>query len=318
MKNNKPVTIAIGLVLLVLFGSVLFVFQVRNTEVAIKTTFGNPSSDAITEPGAYLRWPWPIQKIYRFDKRIQNLEDKFEESTTRDSFNLLVEVFAGWRIDKPDVFLPKFPDASISEAERQLRDQVRSAKRTIVGQYEFADLISTDESKLKLEEIETRILEQVRQGTEEKYGIKFEFLGIRRLGVPESISEKVISRMESERQKLIDQIEGEGEEEAQKIRSEADKQTGIILAQAEAERRKLLGEGEALAADSYAVFEKNPDLARALMQIEAFREGLSDQTTLILDSSTPPFNLLDPNQARELVESITETEAASHSSDDAK
>lgn len=306
MKNNKPITIAIGLLLLVLFGSVLFVFQVRNTEVAIKTTFGKPSSNAVSEPGAYLRLPWPIQKIYRFDKRIQNLEDKFEESTTRDSFNLLVEVFAGWRIDKPDVFLPKFPDASIAEAERQLRDQVRSAKRSVIGQYEFADLISTDESKLKLQEIETRILDQVRKGTEEKYGIRFEFLGIRRLGVPESISEKVISRMESERQRLIEQIEGEGEEEAQKIRSEADKQTGILLAQAEAERKRLLGEGEAEAAQYYEVFERNPELARFLLKLEAFRQSLSDQTTLILDPTTPPFDMLDPVQSEKTRKAIAE------------
>ncbi len=310
MKNNKPITIAIGLVLLLLFGSVLFVFQVRNTEVAIKTTFGKPSSDAISSPGAYFRWPWPIQKIYRFDKRIQNLEDRLEETTTRDSFNLLIEVFAGWRIDKPEIFLPKFPDASIAEAERQLRDQVRSAKRTIIGQYEFGDLISTDETRLKLQEIEQRILAMVREGTEEKYGIKFEFLGIRRLGVPESISEKVISRMESERQRLIDQIEGEGEEEAQKIRSEADKQTGILLAQAEAERRRLLGEGEAEAAQYYEVFESNPELARSLLKLEAFKQALGEQTTLILDPATPPFDMLDPEKAEATRKAIVEAQEA--------
>lgn len=296
MKNNKSITIAIGLILLVLFGSVLFIFQVRNTEVAIKTTFGKPSSEAIVNPGAYLRWPWPVQKIYRFDKRIQNLEDKFDETLTTDSFNLLVEVFAGWRIDRPEVFLPKFPDASIAEAERQLKDQVRTSKRNIIGQYFFADLISTDEAKLKLQEIESKILEEVKKNTEEKYGVKFEFLGIRRLGVPESISEKVISRMEADQQKTIDRLEGEGEEEATKIRSEADKQAGILLAQAEADAKRITSEGEAEAAEYYAVFEEKPELAKFLLSIQAMKDSLGNQTTLILDPNTPPFDMLDPNK----------------------
>lgn len=305
MNNNKPITIAIGAILLILFGSVLFIFQVKNTEVAIKTTFGKPSEKAISNPGAYLRWPWPIQKIYRFDKRVQNLDDKFDETLTKDRFNLLIEVYAGWRIDKPEVFLPKFPDASIAEAARQLNDQVRTSKRNIIGNYEFKDLISTDETKIKLNEIEQKILQEVKGNTEEKYGVKFEFLGIRRLGVPDSISEKIISRMEAEQQKIIDQIEGEGAEIELKIRSEADKESGILIAQAEAEAMKLRSEGEAEAAKFYAVFEKNPELAKFLLSIEAMNASLNDQTTLILDPSTPPFDMLNPDKmssAREAIE----------------
>jgi membrane protease subunit HflC len=112
--------------------------------------------------------------------------------------------------------------------------------------------------------------------------------------------------MESERQRLIEQIEGEGEEEAQKIRSEADKQTGILLAQAEAERKRLLGEGEAEAAQYYEVFERNPELARFLLKLEAFRQSLSGQTTLILDPTTPPFDMLDPVQSEKTRKAIAE------------
>ncbi len=307
MKNNKSITIAIGIILLVLFGSVLFVFQVSNTEVAIKTTFGAPSNKAIVKPGAYLKWPWPVQKIYRFDKRIQNLEDKFDETLTSDRFNLLVEVYAGWRIDKPEVFLPKFPDASIQEAERQLKDQVRTSKRNIIGQYRFADLISTDESKLKLEEVEKKILDEVRKYTEEKYGVKFEFLGIRRLGVPQSISEKVISRMEADQQKTIDQLEGEGQEEATKIRSEADKEAGILRAQAEATAKKIISEGEAEAAEYYAVFEKKPELAKFLLSIQAMVDSLGDQSTLVLDPNTPPFDMLDSSRVSASQEALKNT-----------
>ncbi|MBI5773876.1 MAG: hypothetical protein HZA89_09065, partial [Verrucomicrobia bacterium] len=42
MKRNT-LTLTIGGLLLVLFGLLLFMFQVRQTEVALVTTFGKPS-----------------------------------------------------------------------------------------------------------------------------------------------------------------------------------------------------------------------------------------------------------------------------------
>ena len=78
MKRNF-LTVVIGAVLIVIFALLLFVFQVRQSEVAVVTTFGKPVRD-LTEPGAYFKWPWPVQKVYKFDQRVQNFEDKFSET----------------------------------------------------------------------------------------------------------------------------------------------------------------------------------------------------------------------------------------------
>ena len=74
MKRNA-LTLVVGLILLVIFFLLLFTFQVRQTEVVVVTTFAKPSADPITKPGLYFKWPMPIQKVYRFDKRIHNFED---------------------------------------------------------------------------------------------------------------------------------------------------------------------------------------------------------------------------------------------------
>src|SRR5260221_13654267 len=72
MKKN-PLTIIIGILLIIIFGLWLFVFQVRKSEVVLITTFGKPTR-AIVEPGGpYFKWPWPIQRGYRFDLRIADL-----------------------------------------------------------------------------------------------------------------------------------------------------------------------------------------------------------------------------------------------------
>jgi len=77
MRN--PVTFIVGLIILVIFGSISFFFQVRQNEVAFLTTFGK-ASDEVVKPGLRFKLPWPIQKVHRFDARLQNFEGKFEQT----------------------------------------------------------------------------------------------------------------------------------------------------------------------------------------------------------------------------------------------
>src|SRR5574342_692707 len=102
MKRN-PLTLVIGILLILIVGLLLFVFQVRKSEVVVVTTFGKPTRD-IDQPGAYVKLPWPIQSVHRFDQRVQNFEDKFTEGLTSDSFNLLTSVYVGWKITDPKAF----------------------------------------------------------------------------------------------------------------------------------------------------------------------------------------------------------------------
>ena len=46
------------------------------------------------------------------------------------------------------------------------------------------------------------------------------------------------------------------------------------------------------AQDYYKVFEEKPELAIFLMQLKALEESLKERTHLILDTQTPPLNLL--------------------------
>ena len=86
---DKPKTGAWWRIILV--GLLLFVYQVRKSEVVVVTTFGKPTRD-VSEPGPHLRLPWPIENVHRFDQRVQNFEDRFTEGLTADSFNLLTSV----------------------------------------------------------------------------------------------------------------------------------------------------------------------------------------------------------------------------------
>src|SRR5947209_20498539 len=111
MKRN-PLILAIGFILLVVVVFLLFAFQVRTTEVAVVTTFGKPTRP-ITQPGLNFKWPPPIQYVHKFDQRIHNFESKFEQVLTSDGYNLLIMVYAGWKIDEPQLFFPRFSGSTM-------------------------------------------------------------------------------------------------------------------------------------------------------------------------------------------------------------
>lgn len=292
MKRN-PITITIGVLLLVIFGLLLVFFQVRTTEVAMVTTFGRPSR-AITEPGLGVKWPWPIQQVYKFDKRIQNFESQFEQVFTADGHSLLIKIYAGWNIAQPQVFFPKFGD-SVARVEEALSGLARSAYSGVVGTHPFSDFISTDEKQLKFEQIEAEILQRIQQDVQANaYGVEVKFVGIKRVGLPESVTKLVFERMQAERQLLVQRIESEGRREASDIRTTANLASAKILSEADAEATKLRGEGDKLAAASLQTFQQEPELARFLMQLRTLEDFLSDRTTLILDTQTFPLNLLTP------------------------
>jgi modulator of FtsH protease HflC len=299
MKRNY-VTIAIGVLLVVIFALLLFCFQVRNTQIALVTTFGKPTRSINVDPlhpqpGLYFKWPWPIEKVQFFDKRIQDFEgkgDKFEETLTQDHYPLLIRVYAGWNINNPALFRERFGD-SLERAQSDLESLVRSAKSAVVGQHPFSQFISADEKQVRIAQIEQEILTNVQPAAQANYGIDVRFLGIERLGLPESVTQKVLDRMKEERQRYVQKLQAEGEAQARDIRSAADRQATNILSRAQAQVIEIRGQADAEAAQALAVFKENPDLAIFLLKINALEESLKERSTLILDQRTPPFDLLD-------------------------
>jgi len=275
----------------IIFLLLLFVFQVRTTEVAAVTTFSKPTGE-ITNAGPYFKLPWPVQKVYYFDKRVQNFEDDFTEGLTADNNNLLTSVYVGWRITDPKSFMLRFPGGSVPDAQKKLKGLLASSKNAIVGKHPLSDFISASDEGAKFTAIESEILTAVQtQIRDNNYGLAIEFLGIKRLGLPEPTTTAVFERMTSERGLLISTLQNEGEAEAQKIRSAADRQAAEVLAVAEGKALAIGGKGEAEAANSLAVFQQNPQLASFLFRLTALENALKDRSTLIFDQQTPPFDL---------------------------
>jgi membrane protease subunit HflC len=292
MKRN-PLTLVIGLLLIIIFGLLLFTFQVRTTEVAVVTTFGKPTRP-ITEPNLYFKWPWPVQKVWTFDRRVQNFEDRLTEGLTRDSFNLLTSVYVGWKVSDPTAFFPRFAGSAnpIAAAETLLDQWLGNTKTAVVGKHPLSDFISTSGDGTNFVAIENEILAAIQSQLQtNNLGLQIEFLGLKRLQLPESVTQSVFERMTSERKVLADRFQYEGEAEAQRIRSGAERKAAEVLANAEGQATEIKGQGEAQAAKSLAVFQQNPELASFIFRLSALEGSLKERSVLIFDQHTPPFDL---------------------------
>ena len=288
-KNN--LTVVVGIILVVIFVLLLFTFQVRQTDIVVVSTFGRPSRTE-TEPGLKFKWPYPIQKLTRFDSRVQNFEDDFEETLTRDNYNLLAMVYVGWTIASPSEFFNRFPSGQPEAAHPALKGLIRTAKNAAVGRHTFSDFISTDAKQLKFAEIEDEMLKAIKDDAQKKYGIDIKFLGIKKLGLPESVTQKVFDRMTAERQREVERLKAQGEAEAMRIRSAADLKRDNVLAEAESKATAIRGQADAKASESLAVFKDHPDLAVFLLKLNSLEQTLRTRSTLIVDENTPPFDLM--------------------------
>jgi membrane protease subunit HflC len=294
MKRNT-LTIVIGAVLVLIFALLLFVFQVRKSEVAVVATFGKPTGQHYDQPGAYFKWPWPIQKVYKYDQRVQNFEDKSSQTLTADNNMLLTSVYVGWKISDAGQFLQVFPgDSSVSlpNAQSKLEGMLRTAKSAAIGRHPLSDFVNANPQDLKFDAIENEIEQSVQNDLRtNNYGIELEFLGFKKIGLPESVTQTVFARMTSERQVLISLAENTGKSEAQKIQSAADAEAAKTIANAQATATRIRAEGEAEAAKTLPIFEQNPDLAVFLLRIDAIKQSLNQRSTLFFDERIPPFDL---------------------------
>jgi len=152
--------LVLGLVLLIvlaaIFVLILFVYQVRQSEVAVVTRFGKPHKTKTT-PGYDFRLPPGIDSVYKLDQRIQNFEDSLSESYTADGNNLLTSVYVGWKISDAKSFFPKFAGGSVSEAQRMLESTLRSAKSAVITHHTLSEFVNANPQDLQFDAIEQEI-----------------------------------------------------------------------------------------------------------------------------------------------------------------
>jgi membrane protease subunit HflC len=283
VKNSF--VILVGLLLVALLLSHMFFYQVRYDQVAVRTTFDKADESSIQEsPGLKWRWPWPVNKVALYSKRLQILEDKIEELQTADGKSVIVRTYLTWRISDPLNFYVTLKDPA--EAAQQLSSRLREV-RGLISNYRFDELVNTDRSKLKLGAIEQEAAHMLDTALAQAgYGIKVESVGIHKIILPESTTEKVFETMIASRERLAENALQEGQAQASAIRSEATSARERILAFAERRAQAIRSQGDREAAVQYSSFSKNEEFAIFLRKIEALKKMLDHNTTFVLSADS--------------------------------
>ncbi len=222
---------------------------VREGQVAVVTRFGAPRT-VWPDAGLHVKWPWPIEQVWRFDARQRLFNSRFVETLTRDKKNIVLRTFVIWSVGDPLTFLQSVGD--LASAEDRLDGLVTNAKNAVLGRYELVALVSTDPTRLKVPEIEADILADVRGTARERFGVDVRQVGLKQLGLPPENVPFVFEQMRTERQQFAARYRAEGEREAAAIRSQADLDAAKVRAEATQRAAEIGARSEAQAARIYA------------------------------------------------------------------
>lgn len=125
-------------------------------------------------------------------------------------------------------------------------------------------------------------------------GIQVLDVRLKRVDLPQEVSDSVYQRMEAERKRVANDLRSQGAGAAEKIRADADKQREVIIAEAFREAQRIKGEGDAKAAEVYAAaYNRNPEFYAFYRSLEAYRNSLNSKAdVMVLDPSSEFFKYL--------------------------
>lgn len=289
---------------------------VDETEFVIVARFGRIVSvyDRPEQRGLQFKMPWPLDTVRRFDRRLHLLSPQGREAFTHDRKNVTVEAYVLWKVsDGESQDLLSHPVVrffrslgSIEVAEARLSSRLQSILTEQIGRSELTELLGAADSEAApadttgpLEKISAQIRRELMQRADEKdslkdrQGIEIVDVRIRRLNLPAGNMRAVFERMRSERQKIAERYRSAGLAESRMIRSQADRQAGELLARANAEAERIRGDGDA---DAIRILNeahaRDPEFAMTLQTLEAYKQILSERTTLVLSASNSLLKLL--------------------------
>ncbi|MBT3196319.1 MAG: protease modulator HflC [Gammaproteobacteria bacterium] len=267
----KVVVGAVALALVVLSMSA---FIVDERELAIKFRLGK-IAEVDYPPGLHFQIPL-VNNVRKFDKRIQTLDADPERYLTLEKKNVQVDSFVKWRIGNVETFF-KSVGGDIWVANQRLSQVVKDGLRGEFGKRSVQEVISGER-----DEIMAAITEiAARQAMD--FGIDVVDVRIKRVDLPQEVSNSVFRRMEAERDRIAKEFRSEGHEAAERIRAEADRQRTVIVAEATKKSEEMRGEGDAKASETYAnAYGKNPEFYAFYRSLSAYETTFQNQGDLLV------------------------------------
>lgn len=257
----------------------LSLYTVNETQRAIVTRLGQLLEDKdgnvkVFGPGLHIKMPF-VDQIKFLDKRLQTTELSEARMPTKENEFLIVSLFTKWHIKD----FKKFYNASgtILNADHKIKEQLDEVLRTEVAKRKIDDLV-WEERDILMDRIQSAANEMAKT-----LGVEVVDARVVRLDLPDSIQQKVFTRMQTNIRKLAAERRTAGERKAREIVAEAYKDANVIRAKAKEEGLRTQGEGDAKATRIYAeAYKQEPDFYLFYRRLEAYRETFKGNNDILV------------------------------------
>jgi len=272
-------------VLVVVFTSMFIVDQRQN---AIVFRLGEVISIK-KEPGLYFKVPL-LDNVRYFDVRILTIDTPEPQLfLTSEKKNVQVDLFVKWRIADVRQYYGSIVGGTGGNgevlAQTRLLQTINDGLRAEFGLRTVHDVVSGERDK---------IMDLMRKKASEdasKIGIEVIDVRLKRVDLPEGVTESVYQRMVAERTRVANELRSTGNAESEKLRAEADKQRSVLIAEAYKDAQKVKGEGDAKASAIYAkAYEQSPEFYTFYRSLDAYKAGFKGKSdVLVLDPNSDFF-----------------------------
>jgi len=279
MRAIGPILAGIALVALIA-SSTLFTVDQRQNAMVFQL---GEVKDVVTRPGLHFKIPL-IQNVRHFDMRILTFDDAEPlRFITSEKKPLLVDSFVKWRIVDVRQYYVSVQGDELRAATR-IKQTVAGVLRDEFGARTVHEVVSGER-----ESVMNRVRDKVDQDLR-RIGVEIIDVRLKRVDLPQDVSESVYRRMEAERKRIANELRSTGAAEAEKIRADADRQREVLLAEAYRDAQRVRGEGDAKSAAIYAAaFNQNPEFYSFYRSMEAYRSTFRGRNDLMLLETNSDF-----------------------------
>ena len=239
--------------------------------------------DVKKQPGLYFKVPL-LDNVRYFDVRILTIDTpEAERFLTSEKKNVLVDLYVKWRITDVRQY---YVSVRGEEASAQLRLQqtINDGLRAEFGNRTVHEVVSGERDQ---------IMDLMRDKANEdakSIGVEVVDVRLKRVDLPQEVSEAVYRRMEAERKRVANELRSTGAAESEKIRADADRQREVILAEAYRDSQRVKGEGDARATAIYAkAYEPNAEFYSFYRSIEAYKQSFRNRSDVLIVEPTSEF-----------------------------
>lgn len=267
-----------------LIGTVLFltfvvlsnsVFVISETQRGVLLKFGEVVN-ADLEPGLHFKIPF-VDSVRKFDGRILTVDSTPERFFTQEQKQLIVDSYAKFRV----VDTAKYYTATSGEEFRAaalLSQRINDDLRNQVAGRSVQEVVSGERDQL-MEAVKARLNETVLT----ELGVEVIDVRVKRIDLPNEVSQSVYRRMNAEREKEARELRSEGKEIAEGMRAEADRKVTVIEAEAVRDAEIIRGDGDATATRIYAEsFNRDPEFYAFIRSLNAYQETFANGGDIML------------------------------------